>query len=168
MSRLNNEQIDKILVIVVNAATDPDTQRDKKTKVPGTIDTVTAAATVPLGNYSIDTVKALNDSVREYTMDTKLLSQCKAMAAAKGTQCELDIPEPHQVELYPAQVAFEYIESDSERDWFKNLPTNFQLPADTIDKLRDIGRKLLSQDDEFQRFLLSVNGCMPIDGETCS
>jgi len=168
VSRLNNKQIDKILVIVVNAATDPDTGRDKKAKVPGTIDTVTAAATVPLGNYSFDTIKALQDSVREYTVDTKLLSRCKALAAAKGTQCELNIPEPHQVELYPAQVAFEYIESDAERDWFKNLPTNFQLPADTINKLRYIGRKLLSQDEEFKKFLLSVNGCMPIDGETCA
>ncbi len=101
-------------------------------------------------------------------MDAKLINQCKALSAAKGAQCALDIPEPHQVDLYPAQVAFEYIESDSERHWFKNLPTNFQLPPETIDKLRDIGRTLLSQDDEFQKFLLSVNGCMPVDGETCS
>jgi hypothetical protein len=165
--RLNNEQIDKILVIVVNAATDPDIKRDKKAKVPGTIDTVTAAATVPMENYSFDTVKALKDSVREYTVDAKLISQCKALAAAKGTQCALDISEPHQVDLYAAQVAFEYIESDSERHWFKNLPTNFQLPPETIDKLRDIGRTLLSEDDQFQKFLLSVNGCMPVAGETC-
>jgi len=48
------------------------------------------------------------------------------------------------------------------------LPTNFQLPPETVDKLRDIGRTLLSQDDKFQEFLLSVNGCMPVDGETCS
>ena len=167
MRRLNNERIDKILVIVVNAATDPDVKRDKKDKVPGTIDTVTAAATVPMENYSFDTIKALKDSVREYTVDAKLIKQCKALAAAKGAQCALDIPEPHQVDLYPAQVAFEYIQSDSERHWFKNLPTNFQLPSETIDKLRDIGRTLLSQDDEFQKFLLSVNGCMPVDGETC-
>ena len=71
--------------------------------------------TVPLGNYSFDTIKALQDSVREYTIDTELLSQGKALAAAKGSQCELDIPEPHQVEIYPAQVAFEYIESEARR-----------------------------------------------------
>lgn len=165
--RLNNNQIDKILVIVVNAATDPDIKRDKKTKVPGLVDTVTASATVPMENYSFDTIKALTDSVREYTVDAKLISQCKALAAAKGTQCALNIPEPHHVDLYPAQVAFEYIESDSERHWFKNLPTNFELPPETIDKLRDIGRILLSQDDNYQRFLLSVNGCMPVGGETC-
>ena len=167
LSRINNEQTSKILIIVVNAATDPDVKRDSKAKVPGLVDTVTAAATVPMENYSFDTVEALEDSVREYTVDAKLLSQCKAAAAEKGAQCALDISEPYHVELYPAQVAFEYIESDSERRWFKNLPTNFQLPRETIDKLRDIGRTLLSQDDKFQDFLLSVNGCMPVDGETC-
>lgn len=167
MRRLNNEQIDKILVIVVNAATDPDVKRDKKAKVPGIVDTVTAAATVPMENYSSDTIKALIDSTRRYTVDAKLISQCKALAAEKGAQCALDISEPHPVDIYPAQVAFEYIESDSERHWFKNLPTNFQLPPETVDKLRDIGRTLLSQDDEFQKFLLSVNGCMPVGDQTC-
>jgi NTE family protein len=167
LRRLNNEQIDKILVIVVNAATDPDVERDEKPKVPGLVDTVTAAATVPMENYSFDTVKALQDSVRQFTVDRALVSACKALAADKGDQCVLDIPAPQPVDLFAAQVAFEYINDPEERHRFKNLPTNFQLPPETIDELRDMGRKLLSQDTQFQDFLLSVNGCMPVTGETC-
>ena len=45
-----------LFIIVVNAATDPDVKRDSKAKVPGLVDTVTAAATVPMENYSFDTV----------------------------------------------------------------------------------------------------------------
>lgn len=165
--RLNNGEIDKLLVIVVNAATNPVTERDDTPDVPNLIDTITTAATVPLENYSFDTIKALKASVREYTVDAQLIRDCKALAAEKGDECVLDIPAPHPVELYPSEVAFEYIESDTERDWFKNLPTNFQLPRKTINKLRDIGRKLLSQDSGFQKFLSSVNGCMPVDGSSC-
>jgi predicted acylesterase/phospholipase RssA len=165
--KLNNREIDKILVIVVNAATDPDTHRDDSSKVPGLVDTVTSAATVPMENYSFDSIKALKAAIRENTVNAQLIRDCKSLAAEKGDQCVLDISGPHKVDLFPVEVAFEYIESDTDRNWFKNLPTNFELPKDTVDKLRDIGRKLLSQDEAFQKFLSSVNGCMPVDGDTC-
>ncbi len=167
VQKLNNREIDKILVIVVNAATSHDPERDKSSRVPGIFDTINTAAGAPLDNYSFDSIDLLSAAVREYTMDAKLLGACKKMAAARGDECGLDIPEPHPVDLFAAQVAFEYIESDKQRHWFKNLPTNFQLPRETIDKLRAIGRELLSQDRHFKKFLSTVNGCMPTPGNPC-
>lgn len=165
--KLNNKEIDKILVIVVNAATSHDPERDKSSSVPGIFDTINTAAGVPLDNYSFDSIDLLSAAVREYTVDAKLLSGCKKMAAAKGDECRLDIPEPHAVELFAAQVAFEYIESDEERHWFKNLPTTFALPRETIKKLRAIGPRLLSQDNQFKKFLGGVNGCLPTPEKPC-
>ena len=158
LQMMNNQQVDKLVVIVVNAATDPDTDRDDSPKVSGLVDTISAAATVPMGNYSFDTLQLLSATVNEFNEGSRLIDGCKALAARMGDQCEIDIPEPHRVDLYPIQVSFEYIDSDEERKWFKNLPTTFELPKETIDKLRTIGRQLLSEDPEFNRLLDEVNG----------
>jgi NTE family protein len=55
--------------------------------------------------------------------------------------------------LYPVQVAFEYIADREERAWFKNLPTTFSLPRETVDRLRAVGRRLLEEDPQFRRLL---------------
>jgi len=56
------------------------------------------------------------------------------------------------------QVAFEYIENPTERAWFRNLPTTFELPRDTIDKLRAIGRSLLVEDPGYKQLMKALNG----------
>jgi NTE family protein len=125
---MNNGRIRKLVVIAVNAATSPKTGRDRSASVPGLVDTVTAAATVPLDNYSFETLELLRTT------------------------------RPYQVELYPVEVAFEYIVAAEEREWFKSLPTTFELPRETIDRLRAVGRRLLAQDPEFQKLLKALKG----------
>ena len=96
-----------------------------------------------------------------------MVEGCKALAAAQGAQCVPNIPAPDKVELYPVQVAFEYIASADERNWFKNLPTTFELPRDTIDRLREVGRRLLAEDPKFQELMNALHGCLPTKGQTC-
>jgi hypothetical protein len=164
---MNNRQIDTLVVIVVNAATNPDTDRDRAASVPGLIDTLTTAATVPLGNYTADTLDLLTATVNEFNEEARLVDGCKKIAARQGPQCVPNIAAPHKVDLYPVQVAFEYIVSTEERNWFKNLPTTFELPRETIDKLRAVGRRLLAEDPEFQKFLKALSGCLPANGQVC-
>jgi hypothetical protein len=135
--------------------------------VPGLIDTLTTAATVPLDNYSFDTVELLSKTVDEFNTDARLVEGCNELSARKGEQCALNLPAPHKVELYPVQVAFEYIASAEERNWFKNLPTSFELPRETIDKLRAVGRRLLTEDHQFQNLLKALDGCLPANGRAC-
>ena len=153
LRRINFRQVDKLVVIVVNAATNPATTRDRTPKVPGLIDTVTTVATIPLDNYSFETLQMLRATVKEFNKEMELISGCKDLAAKKGPQCALDMPMPHQIEFFPVEVAFEYIQSDQERNWFKNLPTNFELPRETVDKLRAVGRRILGEDPEFTRLM---------------
>jgi NTE family protein len=133
---MNDRRIQKLVVIVVNAATSPATERDKRAAVPSLVDTVTAAATVPLDNYSFETLELLRSTVRELNQE----------------------PGALRVELYPVEVAFEFIKSAEERAWFKNLPTSFELPRETIDRLRAVGRRLLAEDPEFQKLLKALRG----------
>ncbi|MEO8717039.1 MAG: patatin-like phospholipase family protein [Burkholderiales bacterium] len=164
---LNRGRVDKLAVIVVNAATAPANPRDQSAAVPGLIDTIGTAATVPLDNYSFDTVELLNKIAREYRADAGTVAICNRLSAAKGAQCALKLDAPHQVELYPVQVAFEFVAAREERDWFRNLPTSFELPRATIDRLRAVGRQLLGEDPQFRRLLEALGGCLAPQGGTC-
>lgn len=164
---LNQERVDKLVVIVVNAATRPAHERDSSPDVPGLIDTLTTAATVPLDNYSFDTVELMNKIAREYRSDAGTVASCNRLSAAKGEQCALRLPAPHAVELYPVQVAFEFIAGREERDGFLNLPTSFALPRATIDRLRAVGRRLLGEDPQFRNLLGVLGGCLAPPGGTC-
>jgi hypothetical protein len=158
LQKMNKREIEKLVVIVVNAATNPAASRDRTATVPGLVDTLMTAATVPLDNYSFDTVELLRAAVNEFNEATRLVEGCEKLSARKGAQCALDIAAPKRVELFPVQVAFEYIVRPDERAWFKNLPTNFELPRETIDKLRAVGRRLLNEDPEFQKLMKALNG----------
>jgi hypothetical protein len=158
LRRMNRKEVSKLVVIVVNAATAPQTARDTKPDVPGLIDTLTTAATVPLDNYSFDTVELLDKTMAEFNSDVRLVEGCNRLSAAKGAACALRLPAPHAVDLYPVQVAFEYIAEREERAGFKNLPTTFSLPRETVDRLRAVGRRLLAEDPQFQRLLKALHG----------
>ena len=156
LTRIDLKQVNKLVVVVVNAATNPATARDRTPKVPGLLDTVSTVASIPLDNYSFETLDLLRATVKEFNEEMRLISGCRELAAAKGPQCALDIPAPHQVDFFPIEVAFEYIRSDEERNWFKNLPTTFELPRETIDRLRAVGRQILNEDREFKRLLKTL------------
>jgi NTE family protein len=64
-------------------------------------------------------------------------------------------------------VAFETIAAREERTWFKNLPTTFELPRETIDRLRAVGRRLLGEDPQFQNLLKALGGCLAGGGRAC-
>ncbi len=153
LSRIDLKRVSKLVVIVVNAATNPETARDQTPKVPGLFETVSTVATIPLDNYSFETLELLRATVDEFNEEMRLVSGCKALAADKGPQCELDIPTPHQIEFFPIEVAFEYIQSERDRNWFKNLPTSFELPRETIDRVRAVGAQILNADSEFQKLV---------------
>lgn len=164
---MNRQQVSKLVVIVVNAATSPATGRDATPDVPGLIDTLTTAATVPLDNYSFDTVELLQKTLAEFNADARIVDGCNRLSAAKGAQCALHLPAPHAVELYPVQVAFEYLAAREERAGFKNLPTTFALPRATIDRLRAVGRRLLGEDPQFRNLLQALGGCLAPAGGAC-
>ena len=167
MRLINRDRIDKLVVIVVNAATSPASDRDETASVPGLIDTLSTAAGVPIDNYSFDTVDLLKKTMKEYGEDTKLVETCNRLSAAKGEQCALKLDAPHEVDLYPVQVAFQYIASREERRWFQNLPTSFELPRETVDRLRAVGRRLLAEDPQYRNLMRALHGCLAPAGGSC-
>jgi len=47
------------------------------------------------------------------------------------------------VDLYAIDVSFDAIQDADEKLYCQNLPTRFALPADAVDKIRDVAGRLL-------------------------
>lgn len=164
---IGDEKVDKLVVIVVNAATNPPHKRDDSAGVPSIFDTILTAANVPLDNYTADTLDLLTQTVHTLNEGPRTAEACMRQAARLGEQCRLNLSVPHKVDLYAAQVAFQYIVENDDRIWAKGLDTSLQLPQKTVDKVRDIGRRLLAQDPKFAALLKDLKGCMAEPGRSC-
>jgi NTE family protein len=51
------------------------------------------------------------------------------------------------------EVKFDSLRDETERLYFKRLPTAFKLAPEKVDKLRDVAHRLLDDSAEFQRLL---------------
>jgi NTE family protein len=167
---MNQVKLDSLIMIVVNANNNPATERDKSSHVPGIIDTVMRSAVVPLDNYSVDTVELMSllvgrAIIAEFNRSADMVEAECMRRAARKEPCTLSAPR--KIGFFPIEVAFDYVESNEERIRLKNLPTSFQLPRETVDWLRDVGRRLLRDDPGFKRLLKVMNGCLAGNGQTC-
>ena len=168
LQQINNGIIKKLVVIVVNAAVAPDTGRDKTAKVPNVIDNAITAATVPLANYSVDTVELFKKFIGEFNAGTGLYEDCNAILE-NTCNVTLQIPKPKSVDLYLSEIDFNYIEDPKKRREFQNIPTKFRLPSNTVDDLINIGCQLLIDDPDYKKLLSGdagftgtvVNGLAP-------
>jgi len=135
LRKMGLEEIKKLVVIVVDAKNAISPEFDQKASAPGLIDVVNTIATIPLDNYSFDTVELLKEAMR-----TRADAQRQA-------------PDMHQVDLYFVYVGFDQLKDEEERDRFFRIKTTFNLPEDQVDALRAIGGDLLDQSQCFQRLI---------------
>lgn len=149
--RINRQSIEKLVIIVVNAATDPRSERDLRPAVPSSVNVLIRAATIPLDNYSFDTVRRVAGVVSEYDQSVRIRERCRKLLESTGGS--LPGGDLYAFDLYLAHVAFDYIDDPKERFDFKNLPTTFSLPPETVDRLKEMGQELLRGDSEFKRLL---------------
>jgi hypothetical protein len=121
------------------------------------IDVLTSSATIPLDNYSFDTVNRARSVVQEYNQGVLLRKACKKILNKACPDAELPGGELYEVDVYLSQVAFDFIADPKTRHEFKNLPTTFALPPKTVDALKQMGRELLQNDPQFKRLLQELH-----------
>jgi NTE family protein len=61
-------------------------------------------------------------------------------------------------EVYPVHLAFESLKDPDERHFFENVSTALALPEETVDKLIEVGGRLLYKNKEFQRLVKDLGG----------
>lgn len=145
-------KVKKVVFIVVNAKNEPDTTLDKKESSPNLGSVLSTVVNAPMDNYSFDTIEQLNAIIREWKKDDLAYAHCVAVVKDNCPGASLP-PQPAAVEFYPVVISFDSLADARERTYFKNLPTTFTLPAADVNRLIEVGGRLLNESGEFQRLL---------------
>jgi NTE family protein len=149
--------IRRIVVVVVNARSGINTDWDREESPPGTVAQLMAAAGVPIDRYSFETVEMIKDRQEIYGWRREILISRARLAGATEADAEASVPLP-KLTLHVIDVNFDEIRQPDERAYFLNLPTTFVLPAEAVDKLREIAGRLLRESQEYQSLLRELGG----------
>jgi NTE family protein len=143
------EKVQKVVFIVVNAETQPDTKWDRSDPIPPIGAMMSAYSSIGIERYNQETISLLKESVKSWADEIKA-QRCKggAVSTAPGSCGD--------IEFYVVDVKFDELKDEAEQMYFKRLPTAFKLPPEVVDKLRDVAHRLLVDSEEYQKFLGSV------------
>ncbi len=126
----------RLVLISVNAATDPQSTMDQTPKQPSIAASISAMSDVQLRRYSTDTIALLEKSLKRWAK-------------------EISTPE-RPVEPYFILLDFNGIEEPERREFFNQVPTSFSLTDEQVDALIAAGGELLRNHPEFRRLLADL------------
>jgi len=129
-----------IAVIVVNAEVHPKPSFSLVPTSPSLATIVNAVADVGIYNYNynFETLELMRESLSNWVSELP--------------------PDAHgrRVQTYLIDVAFDALEDPRERDFFNAIGTSFNLDDETVDRLIEVGRRLLRESPDFQRLVASL------------
>ena len=137
------EEVRKVIVIAINAQTEGEPKFNKRDYSIPIIDSMSTATSVPLKNYSFESMELLKDNLEDFA-EAATESRCLETRPGTGINSSCD------VKAYLIEVNFDKIESTSERTHLQNLPTSFRLEPDDVDRLVVAADELLSGSEAFQ------------------
>jgi len=149
-NKINLGKVKQLVVIVVDARTDPKPEIDKTPSGPGLTTILDTISSVPMSNYSFDTVQELIDTFNQWRTDRAAYAACKGILEGECPAAHMPTKAPKPIETYGIYVGFDQIKNTKEREYFLNLPTTFYLPNEAVNKLRDIGPRILDESEGFQ------------------
>lgn len=126
----------RLILISVNAATDPARDIDQSAKQPSVSEVVGAVSDVQLHRYNVDTIALLKASMERWAQ-------------------ELSTPG-RPVEPYFILLDFHGIQDEKERLFLDQTPTSFSLTDEQVDGLIEAGGDLLRNNPEFRRLLSDI------------
>ena len=147
--------IQRIVLMVVNAQSSPSTDWDRRESPPGTVGQLLQASGVPIERYSFETIETMKDRAEITKWRRDLLVAQLRLAGATEEEAEASVPK---VNLQVLDVSFDAIPDPKERAYFMNLPTSFVLPAEEIDRLREVAGRLLRQSAEYETIVHELGG----------
>ena len=122
-----------IVLISVNASTEPQSDMDASTKAPSIAKSMGSVSGVQLHRYNVATLGLVEAELDQWA-------------------AELSTPE-RPVNAYFVQVTFENIKQPQLKLFLNKVPTSFSLTDEQVDTLTDSARNLLRNEETFQRLL---------------
>ena len=127
-----------IVLISVDASTDPEPEMDYSNKQPSLGETIGAMSNVQLHRYNDATLEVIHNKLGGW-------------AEAVST------PE-RPVTAHFIRLGFDDIEQPEELAYLNSIPTSFNLSDEQVDKLIEAGRELLRNNPDYQRLLADLGG----------
>ncbi|MDH4094720.1 MAG: patatin-like phospholipase family protein [Betaproteobacteria bacterium] len=122
----------KVVVIAVNALRYPEVDWERSPEPPDTDTLRDQMWSIPVDRISFDAV----EQVRE-----RLAAWQAAGAGRRG---------------YLAQVTFDNLKDPAERGYYKQVKTRLALPKEQVDRLREVGGRLLREAPAFRRLIVDL------------
>jgi NTE family protein len=138
-----NSELEKVLIIIVNAAASPNTALNQLKNPPSAIDSVDIATTVQVNRYNDETLRLFRRNLEEWR---------EAMRIERCGKVHCDA-EP---EIFLVNVSLQRLQNKDERDFLQHQPTSFALAPDAVDLLKTAGKQLLKESSEMSKFLESL------------
>ncbi|HSV59742.1 MAG TPA: hypothetical protein VLJ19_12660 [Variovorax sp.] len=144
------ERIRRIVVVVVNSRSAPTTDWDRSPTPPGIVAQLLQSSSVPIDHFSYESVELLKDIAQRWADKRRLAVAGRRLAGESRAQAEAAVPG---LEFDAIDVSFDSIPDEKERRYFMNLLTSFVLPPEAVDRLRELGGRLLRESTIYQRLL---------------
>jgi NTE family protein len=154
-----------IVVIVVNSRSDPNTDWDRSPTPPGMVAQLFQSSSVPIDHFSYESVELLKDIAQRWANQRELSIAQKRLAGMSKAQAEAVVP---LITFDAIDVSFDAITDPEERRYFMNLPTSFVLPPEAVDRLRELGGRLLRDNPAFQVLLQRIDAAEQARDDTTS
>ena len=149
--------IRRIVLLVVNSHSSPRTDWDRRESPPGFAVQLLQSSGLPIDRYSFETIETMKDRAEIEKWRRELLVAQARLAGATEAQAQASVPK---IDLRVLDVSFDAIPDPKERAYFMNLPTSFVLPADDIDRLREVAGQLLRRSTEYESLVQDLGGTL--------
>lgn len=108
-------------------------------------------AEVPTLNAIAFTVSNTTDRFNVETLAYARTAMIDAARELAQRQAKAGVPDGDDVQAMLIEIGFDDLDNDEERAYFNALPTSFNLPPEAIDRLREVGSRLLRASPDYQR-----------------
>jgi len=123
----------KLVVIAVNALRFPAVNWDASDSPPDSDVVTDQMWSIPVDRITLDGVEQVRDKLAAW------------QSAVPGRSA------------YFAQVTFENLKDPAERTYFNQVQTRLQLPKEQVDKVREVGGRLLREAPAFRKLLVDLD-----------
>jgi len=152
---IREKKIDKLVFIIVNAKTEPKESHSKHEERPNLPVVAYKTSTISMDNYSYETISVLTEALTSRLQAQKDLQACKALLQSKCPAADNIIPLGKDIDPYIIELNFENIHgmADEDQQYYLELPTSFALKHNEVEKLINIGPKLMKKNEQYQCLL---------------
>lgn len=147
------KNVRRIVVVVVNSRSAPDTDWDRSPRAPGIIAQLLQSSSVPIDHFSYESVELLKDIAQRWADKRELEVAERRLAGMSKAEAEAAVPK---LSFDAIDVSFDAIENPEEKRYFMNLPTSFVLPDEAVDRLRALGGQLLRDSPAYRDLLQRI------------